>query len=533
MSAQKRRKKGSGLTHFFRINLSRRVAPFVLFFFTWTCLEPWNLAKAAQDPPKPPAPAAQGARTASEKLAHSVSALKQTFANLDRQITEAQDITPSLGTLSEHRQQVEAANVEIQSMFKDTEAKLQAKGLPAEILQRHQQAVVDYEANFKKLQAGLQAIEQVALELKAEESKGNQGGAKTKRDQLKQQAAAIKAFLKDKDKEPPHKPLDPNNLPYRVSKEKERKPRLKKEEFTELHKPIQLAFAGDLSAPLLAQANTDLPTPEDLTQTVDIQFTQGIRDLATSLGGNPVAIFNWVRQNIMFVPTFGSIQGSEACRLSRECNAHDAASLLIALLRVSGVPARYVVGTVEISPDLFRSAMGDFQDLRAAATLAASGGIPVSIVNAGGNPVAVEMEHVWVEAYVDYVPSRGTVKGAGDTWVPLDAVLKPTHFQAPLDIQTALGINPQTVLDNLIATGTASPDGNSATGISMTEVNNQLTTLTAQFKSFLNTNLPDATVGEVMGVVEIKAKSLSALPASLPGKIVVVGGHFSELPASS
>src|SRR5439155_14494618 len=86
---------------------------------------------------------------------------------------------------------------------------------------------------------------------------------------------------------------------------------------------------------------TAAPTPADVAETIEVQFTPEIRQLAESLGNNPVNIFNWVRNNIDFVPTWGSVQGAQLCMENRLCNAFDTASLLIALLRVSGIPARY------------------------------------------------------------------------------------------------------------------------------------------------------------------------------------------------
>ena len=48
--------------------------------------------------------------------------------------------------------------------------------------------------------------------------------------------------------------------------------------------------------------------------------------------------------------------------------------------------------------------MGGLQNLMG------QGGIPNVALTKGGVDVALRMEHVWVEAYVDYVPSRGVVQ---------------------------------------------------------------------------------------------------------------------------
>jgi transglutaminase-like putative cysteine protease len=80
------------------------------------------------------------------------------------------------------------------------------------------------------------------------------------------------------------------------------------------------------------------PVAGDLAQTEDVQITPAIQALADSLGKNPVKIYNWVRNNIEFLPTYGSIQGADMTLSTRRGNAFYTASLLIGLLRASNIP---------------------------------------------------------------------------------------------------------------------------------------------------------------------------------------------------
>ena len=64
----------------------------------------------------------------------------------------------------------------------------------------------------------------------------------------------------------------------------------------------------------------------------------------------PVAIYEFVRNEIDFEPTYGSIKGAVGTLAAASGNAFDQASLLIALLRVSGIPARYQVGDILLTP---------------------------------------------------------------------------------------------------------------------------------------------------------------------------------------
>lgn len=336
-----------------------------------------------------------------------------------------------------------------------------------------------------------------------------------------QRLADARRVLKDALGNSRHNPLDPSRLPFRTRKAPVR---------TEVAEPLAAEAEAEASS-VVAKAAP--PAPGDLAETPDVRLTPGLQALADSLGGEPHAIYNWVRRSIRFVPTFGSIQGSEGCRLNRECNAHDTASLLIALLRASGVPARYVTGRLEVDPARFRSAIGDFQDLSSAVRLAASGGVPVTLLlDAANQPVAVRMDHVWVEAFVPYMPSRGAAGSGGSTWVPLDPSLKPSRFQAPVDVAALTGANLQSILDELQNGAVAGPAG-SLTGAPTAATRQRMLDLIGDLKSSIDAQMPDATVGEVLGAVENEAAAVPVLPASLQERILAVTSRAAELPAAA
>lgn len=167
------------------------------------------------------------------------------------------------------------------------------------------------------------------------------------------------------------------------------------------------------------------PGDADLAETVDAQITPEVRALAQDLGGNPHLIYQWVVQNVRFIPTFGSIQGSAYTLLARQGNAFDISSLLIALLRASNVHARYVLGQVETEGEVAKAWLG-VSNASAASSLLSQGGVSNTTVQAAGTVSAIRFNHVWVEAYVDYVPSRGARHRKGSFWVPLDASFKNT-----------------------------------------------------------------------------------------------------------
>lgn len=198
---------------------------------------------------------------------------------------------------------------------------------------------------------------------------------------------------------------------------------------TQENTPIQLASltTDNLLSSALVQTIPP-PTAADLTSTVEVQFTPAILAKAQELGYNAVNIYNWVYNNIEYVPTYGSIQGADMCLQTMQCNDMDTASLLIALLRASNIPARYVYGTIQLPIAQVMNWVGGFTDAKSALELMAQGGVPITGEVAGGKIVAAKIEHAWVEAYVNYFPSRGARNGPGNEWIPLDASYKQYNY---------------------------------------------------------------------------------------------------------
>lgn len=94
------------------------------------------------------------------------------------------------------------------------------------------------------------------------------------------------------------------------------------------------------------------PTPAygqsaDLAPTPDANSTDPfIVQKAAELGNNAAQIFAFVRDEIGYESYKGSLRGARGTLWSKAGNALDQASLLIALLRASNIPARYVSGTL-------------------------------------------------------------------------------------------------------------------------------------------------------------------------------------------
>ncbi|WP_233189375.1 transglutaminase-like domain-containing protein, partial [Geothermobacter hydrogeniphilus] len=416
--------------------------------------------------------------------------------------------------LDAKRKTIEALDAELRLKFAQTEKWLKNANLPAEILDRHYRFVKHYDANLEELKGNIVRIEKAK----------NMEEAEAEIEKTKKQLKRVKRTSK-------HRHLDPDKLPNRQPKAKKREPRMEKEEFERdfkkdnftwrNQKRILVASAGSLDGLLL---------PDDLAETIEVPFTPEIRTKAAELGNSPLRIYEWVRNNIEFVPTWGSIQGAQMTLETRQGNAFDTASLLIALLRAAGVKARYVMGTIELPIEKVMNWAGDFTDPMSALDFFSSGGIPTKGLVDGGRIVAARMEHVWVEAYIDYFPSRGAKHKEGDTWISLDPSFKQYTYSDGIDIRSAVPFDAQTFLDQVQATATIDEAQGYATGVDALLVQQTLQDYQTRVQDYIQQTYPDATVGDVLGRKEIVRQEFPFLLGTLPYRTAVKGATFAAIP---
>jgi probable HAF family extracellular repeat protein len=87
------------------------------------------------------------------------------------------------------------------------------------------------------------------------------------------------------------------------------------------------------------------PTLLQSTDNANLSDTY-ITGQAAALGNNPTQIFQFVRDQIGYESYTGALRGARGTLWSMAGNSLDKASLLVALLRASGIPAQYVSGTL-------------------------------------------------------------------------------------------------------------------------------------------------------------------------------------------
>ena len=384
--------------------------------------------------------------------------------------------------------QVRVAEERLDEIFAERGTKLRSRDVPSLILDRHRETARRFKRRIRELAA---AVDDVIAE----------------RPNAVQRAAAVA----------------------------ERLPRLGRSGVKAVSPPEQMVIQLK-DAPLLVRAEADAllqedaghegalamggsgippPGPADLAQTPEIPFTPEITQKAADLGNSPVAIYEFVRNRSTFQPYRGSRKGAAETLRQLRGNDVDQASLLMALLRVSGVPCRYVRGTVELDAAAANAWLG-VDDAAVAANILATAGLDgAGILGGGGKVVTVRFTHVWVEAHVPISNYRGfPVDQNGKSWLPLAPAFKRLDLRPGEDVLTAMAFDEEVFFNSYISSFNA-----------LTPVEQ----LEADVQVYLDANQPGKTVEDIKRAGPVFEQDLGLLPASLPFRLRTVSDRLAEI----
>jgi len=449
------------------------------------------------------------------KFSNTVQNIKEKLAALDDPY-KIPDIEKIADQLSDMRQQLDALNTKVNAAFVKTLEHIEQYNLPELIIQRHTDAVAQYNEKFRILKHKLLAIELAQTS-----------------DAKKAKLTEAKNWLSEQKFKRSQQAFDPNNMPFKSAQPNpDNKPKLSNESFTSngyFSSPnVQLAALGDFTFSNLPGANN----PAFLAATDEVLLSQPIKDQAALLNYDPVKIYHWVRNNIEWQPTWGAVQNAELTLDAKRGNAMDIASLTIALFRASQIPARYVHGTIEIPEAEFRNWAGGFSSIEAAVNYSASGGIPTGAVVSGGKIDSVQIEHIWVEIAADYFPSRAAKNIDADSWLQIDPSFKQYDYLQGLDVVQISGIDTAQLAQDVLNSGTVNEQEGWVTGFDPTIIQAAQAQAQTALTDHINNNLTNPTVGDVIGGRKTIIQQYPDLPDSLANNIIASGVRYDKLPAS-
>ncbi len=251
-----------------------------------------------------------------------------------------------------------------------------------------------------------------------------------------------------------------------------------------------------------------LPVAGDTQATLEVQLTQEIRDLATRLGNDPVAIYNYVHDSVAYASYSGSAMGATATLWAQRGNNYDQASLLIALLRAANIPAHYATGTIWLTAQQAKDWMGT-RDVQSAANIISWSAPGQTTYNSS----LVQFNHVWVEAYLPFAEERGGGKG----WVPMDPSFKVRNYTNGPDVYGSCGDFDFNAYINLGTSGSSS-------NLLPFEV------YADQKRSCVESAYPGQSVANAGYRGPIVANTFKRLPVTLPYIVASAGSFYSEIP---
>jgi hypothetical protein len=173
----------------------------------------------------------------------------------------------------------------------------------------------------------------------------------------------------------------------------------------------------------LTKTGSDFPpSDEDLAETKEIHITENIRRIAVEeLDSDPLKIFLYVYNEMGFIPYGWSLQGSEMTLSTGYGNDYDQSSLLIALYRAAGIPARYVLGQVSIPPDRMANWVGAEDDKMPMWICSSANMFAIPEYLDSDDVLEYMVIHCWVKAYID------------GKWLEIDPSYKQYKYYKKMD----------------------------------------------------------------------------------------------------
>lgn len=560
-------------------NLNTWLTSLILFFFLWANIQP-TLAAVKQESEVPAQvrskPSAEGVRVSpiAELEAELIGLQRTVQPERDRIIrTKKKDArtgkeyvditivgTPDEMPVKEHQQRLRMLAIALASeeqavmqQFAADAAHIEGNKLPSVVRERHAKAVASYRTRSKDVRNRLSRLTQsttvVALHDECQALLDELGEWFPKSSGLDPERLPFRPPT-NRVREPLETPealkglLGSNATPSIVGN-RDRTHVIGDEELASLDAqkawyPIDRfgVEVASLTTTLLAEVAALVPPgPEYLASTEDVQITDEIRALAAQLQNDPLQIYNWVRNSVTYVPTWLSLQGSQRTLETMRGNAYDVSSLLIALYRAAGFPARYRYGVVRMPEEVVRNWVGGAASATQAMQALAQGGIPNRGLANGGVIKYIELEHVWVEAFLDFYPSRGAKNLAPDAWVPMDASFKQFKYSDELTASRISIPDRSAEFNQWWGRTNVDPATGAITGVYVDQGLAFMGTLQADIDEFYTLQEEQATEeepedGEFRTIQAVVASDRSDFAATLPYQFVRSLATWSAVPGA-
>lgn len=220
-----------------------------------------------------------------------------------------------------------------------------------------------------------------------------------------------------------------------------------------------------------------------------------IVELARALSNDPDKIYDYVRNNVEIVWTYGLQKGALGAITDKSGTAFDQAHLMVELLRQANYTASYKVGTITLTGAQFEAWSG-ITDAKAACQMLASGGIPAVIntttqadCNYTGSITTIKVAHIWVSVTI------------GGTAYLFDPAYKGHVFKTGVaNLNTTAAVTPGDTLADAAPVGAGTESTVSyIENVNAEAIEANLTTSAGAVQTYIDTNVPAGEVEDIVG----------------------------------
>jgi RHS repeat-associated protein len=229
---------------------------------------------------------------------------------------------------------------------------------------------------------------------------------------------------------------------------------------------------------------------------------QSVEELARALKNDVDLIYNFVHDNIEFIPTFGSQKGALGTLIDGFGNAFDQSELMIALLREGSWTCSFQFGELQLTAAQAAAWLGnDPGSIWAASNLLGNLGVP-NETSWTGSQWVLRLSHCWVKVLI------------GGNYYHFDPAMKAYTRITGVDLATVIDYDRSDFMSD--ATTGATVTSNYVENMNRTNVRNNLATLAGNLVDYLKENEPTATLDDILGGRTINKATTQVRQTSLP-----------------
>uniref|UniRef100_UPI004056C739 transglutaminase-like domain-containing protein n=1 Tax=Candidatus Electrothrix sp. TaxID=2170559 RepID=UPI004056C739 len=262
--------------------------------------------------------------------------------------------------------------------------------------------------------------------------------------------------------------------------------------------PITPGAPANLNIPQ-AVMSTSIPVA---MSSVSVQVTPEITELARGLMYDPKLIYEFVRNNIDYVPYFGSLKGAALTLFDKSGNDFDQASLMVSLLRESGYTARFAYGKMTIPGDQMVNWLGVEPGWQGIGNVLPSGGFYNEDITLYADGTT-KLPRVWVVVTID---------GTDYSFDP--AFKQYIKINKLADIDVISGYNRAELLSEVSTGATVGSDYTQ--NLNKDRLISKMEEYSAGIVSAIREQYPNSSVKELLGGRKITPEILEGLPVNLP-----------------